>query len=374
METMNSSYKKPPFVPGMVLAEGFYREAVKPILDAEFPGLIYSAALLGHGSEVLGFDTEMSADHNWGPRGMLFLGPDDFASKRNAIRDVLGKKLPKIYRGFQTNFSEPDPEDNGTQSLRPADSDVVNHRVETFTLHGYFSDYLGIDIDKELETIDWLTLPQQKLLSITSGRVFHDGLGLEAIMRPFTWYPHDIWLYLLASVWARIGQEEHLMGRAGLAGDENGALIIGSRIARDIMRLAFLMEKRYMPYAKWFGTAFSKLRSAASLEPALTAALHAGSWKEIEKNLCSAYEIIAGMHNALKITEPLPPKVSQFWGRPFQVIRGGKFAAAILKEIKDPRVTPAMKRSPIGGIDIFSDNMDMLEDPAFRPVIHKLYE
>jgi len=32
----------------------FYREAVKPILNKDYPGLVYSAALLGSGSEVLG--------------------------------------------------------------------------------------------------------------------------------------------------------------------------------------------------------------------------------------------------------------------------------------------------------------------------------
>jgi hypothetical protein len=129
-----------------------------------------------------------------------------------------------------------------------------------------------------------------------------------------------------------------------------------------------------MPYAKWFGTAFTRLKSAAKLGPALTGALHVASWEERAANLCTAYETIAAMHNALKITGPIPAKVSQFWGRPFRVIQGGKFAAAILKQIKDPRITPLMKRSPIGGIDIFTDNTDLLEDPAFRPAIRKLYE
>ncbi len=80
------------------------------------------------------------------------------------------------------------------------------------------------------------------------------------------------------------------------------------------------------------------------------------------------------MHNALGITEPLSTEVSQFWGRPFKVIRGDKFSTAILKRIKDPQITPLMKRSPIGSVDIFSDNTDMLEDAAFRPVIRKFYE
>ena len=164
------------------------------------------------------------------------------------------------------------------------------------------------------------------------------------------------------------------MGRAGLDGDENGSSIIGSRLVRDIMRLAFLMEKEYPPYAKWFGTAFSRLKSAVKLESVLAGALHANSWQERETHLSTAYTILAETHNALGITEPLSPEISQFWGRPFKVISGEKFAAAILNRITDPQITPLMKRSPIGRGDIFSDNTDMLEDAAFRTVIRKFYE
>lgn len=43
------------FIPGLTLCGDFYREAVRPILDDAFPGLPHSAALIGSGSEVLGF-------------------------------------------------------------------------------------------------------------------------------------------------------------------------------------------------------------------------------------------------------------------------------------------------------------------------------
>ena len=61
------------FIPGLRLSAEFFREAVAPILAAEYQGVPYSAALIGSGSEVFGFDTEMSSDHHWGPRVMLFL-------------------------------------------------------------------------------------------------------------------------------------------------------------------------------------------------------------------------------------------------------------------------------------------------------------
>jgi len=47
----------PTFIPGLELARRFYWEGVRPVLDTEFRGLRHSAALIGTGSEVLGFDT-----------------------------------------------------------------------------------------------------------------------------------------------------------------------------------------------------------------------------------------------------------------------------------------------------------------------------
>jgi len=366
--------EKPPFIPGKILAEGFYHDEVQPVLKTHFSNLRYSAALVGSGSEVLGYDTEMSADHHWGPRVMLFLEPDAYENMRDSIRDVLGQKLPTTYRGYSNNFSEPDPDDNGTQTLQPIASNPVNHRVETFTVAGFFGDYMNVNIQDRLEPIDWLTIPQQKLRSITAGKVFYDDLGLKDIIKRFSWYPHDVWLYILAATWTRIGQEEHLMGRAGFIGDEIGSSIITSRLARDIMRLVFYMEKEYPPYAKWFGTAFFGLKSAGKLKTALSGMLKAGSWEEREGYFCSAGTALVEMHNGLGITAPVPAEASPFWSRPFKVIQGDKIAAVIIDKITDPQIIPLTKPSLIGSIDIFSDNTDLLADVSFRTKIRKLYE
>ena len=70
---------------------------------------------------------------------------------------------------------------------------------------------LAYDIDRPLDAADWLTISSQKLRELTAGAVHHDEVGeLTALRARLAWYPHDIWLYLLASGWQRIGQEEHL--------------------------------------------------------------------------------------------------------------------------------------------------------------------
>jgi hypothetical protein len=362
------------FMPGLRLCQAFYQEVVRPILDREFPGLPHAAALIGSGSEVLGFDDQMSTDHHWGPRVMLFLQERDHERLAAAIHRVVADHLPYTFRGYPTNFTEPNPEDNNTQLLRAIDRGPVNHRVSTHTVPGFFAEYIHFDIQRPIQPADWLTFSEQHLRTITGGAVYHDEVGLQPVRSRFDYYPHDVWLYLLAAGWARIGQEEHLMGRAGIAGDEVGSALIGARLVRDVMRLCFLMERQYAPYPKWFGTAFKQLSCAETMLPALQGALAAKGWGARESHLVVAYEGVAVMHNALALTEPLPTRPAQFFGRPFRVIALHGFADALLKQIQEPAVRRIAERAPIGSVDQFSDSTDLLSNPGWRPILRGLYE
>ena len=199
----------PTFIPGLELSRLFYQEAVKPILDSHFPNLKYSVALIGYGSGVLGFDTDMSSDHHWGPRAMLFLLEADRALYCDAVREVMSYQLPLHFLGFPTNYapSSSDPPEHGVLTLRDTNTHPICHRVEMYTLRKFFLDYLDFDLDKEIEPADWLTFPEQKLRTLTSGAVYHDGVGLQRVRDRFAYYPHDVWLYLLAAGWTRIRQD-----------------------------------------------------------------------------------------------------------------------------------------------------------------------
>ena len=364
------------FIPGLALSEMFYHEIVGPILKARFPGLPYSAALTGIGSEVLGFDDEMSTDHHWGPRLMLFLEPNDVGRNAEALRKTLAEELPYEYRGYPTNFSEPNlhPNDRGTQLLQAIEEGPVNHRVKVYSVQGFFVEYIGLEVRKALDPADWLSLPEQKLRAVTAGAVFHDEVGLEEARDRLAYYPRDVWLYLLAAGWGRIEQEEHLMGRAGMVGDEIGSALIGARLVRDVMRLCFLMQRTYAPYSKWFGTAFKQLFCANDLWPILQAALHSETWQARQKHLVQAFEYIAAMHNTLGLTAPLPEKATAFHGRPFQVMAFQGFPQALIREIKNPLVQQIARRPLIGSIDQFSDSTDLLSNPGWRMGVKRLYE
>ncbi len=163
------------------------------------------------------------------------------------------------------------------------------------------------------------------------------------------------------------------MGRAGSVGDEIGSALIAARLVRDVMRLCFLMERQYAPYAKWFGTAFSALTGAQELAPLLSTALAADTWPARQESLAAAYAIIARRHNALGLTEPLPDEPSPFFTRPFLVIWGERFANALLARITDPAVRRIADRSLMGSIDLLSDNTDVLGDPSLHATIKALY-
>jgi hypothetical protein len=339
----------------------FYQEAVRPILDSDFPGLIYSAALLGSGSEVLGFDTEMSTDHSWGPRCYLFLQESDHEKLADPIRLALGNKLPLTFRGFYTHYQSTAEEPN-THLAGPTEERPINHRVVIDTLSNFLQDYTGAAIDKGMTLLDWLLIPEQNLRTLTAGGLFHDGLRtVEPLREQLAWYPDDVWLYLLSVQWERIGQEEPFVGRTGIVGDETGSAVIASRLVRDLMRLCMLMEREYAPYPKWFGTGFSKLRCAPKLRPIFAAVHRAKSWQERETHLVAAYEFVAQMHNQLGITASIPNQTSYFHDRPFQVIQGGEAAHIIRQSITDE----AVKALPpgIGKVDQFLDNTDILSHP-----------
>jgi hypothetical protein len=90
------------FIKGLELNKGFYIDVVKQLLDKKYPDLIYSAALLGYGSDVLGYDTEISMDHNWGPRLQLFIADKDLILELDNyfVSASTGKKLSSSTRNY----------------------------------------------------------------------------------------------------------------------------------------------------------------------------------------------------------------------------------------------------------------------------------
>jgi hypothetical protein len=357
------------FIQGLMLSEYFFNEAVQPILAEAFPHLSYSAARLEWGSDVIGFDTPMSMDHGWGPKLTLFLGEDAYQQQHKEIDDHLAYHLPFEVHGFPTNFGEP-LDDGGLMALKTGYP--IHHMITITTPVRFFADYLGADIHRPLSPAIWLTIPQQRLRTVRSGRIYHDGLWTLADLRKrFHWYPHDLWLYLMANQWQRISQEEAFLGRTGESGDELGSRLVAARLVQDLMHLAFLMEKQYAPYHKWFGAAFTQLEISSQITPIFMQVLDSRDWKVRESHLTEAYLIMAERHNALGVAPPIKPEVSRYHQRPFMVINADRYVDAILAQITDSETKALPPR--FGSIDQISNSTDLLDEIGRCKKIWPLY-
>ena len=325
------------FLPGIELAGRFYWEVLRPAIQPTR----HAAARVGPGSDVLGLDTPRSTDHDWGPHCHVFVEERDV----DAVRDRIEAALPEEFLGWPVRFGWDDV--------------PVQHHVEVQALGRWLLDELAVDPRGGLTNRDWLLMPQQQLLHVTAGEVFHDDLGaLTDVRERLTWYPDDVWRYLLGCAWRRIAQEEAFVGRAAEVGDELGSRIVAARLARDVMRLCFLLERRYAPYSKWIGSAFARLDAAHEVRPALERALSADGYEEREAGLVAAYEGLAGRFNALGVVATVEgPTVRTFHSRPFLVLMADRFADACFAALEDPwlRSLP-----PIGGVDQYLDSTDAL--------------
>lgn len=337
---------------GLDLSRRFYETLVAPIIAAALPQLRYAAARLGDGSEVLGFDTEMSADHNYGPTVQIFLDEADFR-QADALMAALDRHLPERFEEWTVRFPS-----LGRQ-VRAEGWLTSDHGVELMTLEALLQRQFGVGHGPYSKT-DWLGFPQQRLLTLTAGAVFRDDTGRLADLRHrLDYFPRDVWLLRLATQWDRIGEERAFVGRTGQLGDALGSRLIGSRLVENLMHIAFLIERTYAPYPKWFGTAFARLDSAKTLQPLLTEAMEAPEWQQREAAIARAAGHLAKLQLERGIPGAVTPRVASYFTRPFQVINADEIAAGLRGAIEDE----LLRLAPSGSIDQLTDMVPILTSP-----------
>ena len=339
----------------------FYEEAGRAIVESVVPRDAYAAAFIGKGSDVLGYDTERSTDHDWGPRFQVFLPDDRFDRQSRLLDEELAQRLPADFRGYPV------------AAVESEDATARPHRVQVETVQGFLCRHLGLGDLSSLGVRDWLTFPEQRLLELTSGEIFHDPRGeLARFRQRLAAFPSDVWLYRMACQWQRLSQVEAFVGRCAEAGDGIGMRSVAARVIRDVMKLCFLMERRYAPYEKWLGTAFGSLACAPRMQPLLSAVLDARDYEVLEPSLVGIYRALGDMHNALRVTGPMDPAPRKFYTRPYTVMRADRFANALLNAVQGEE----LRRIPVrmGAIDQFVDNTDFIEHAETYRKVLALYE
>lgn len=331
---------------GIALSRAYYDEIVRPLLTERFGDLPHSAGRLGAGSDVLGLDDETSRDHDWGLRLSVFV-PE---AAVDAVDAELERALPAAFRSHPTRFAFTGSHD-------------VRHHVEVGTLSSFLDARLDFDPRNGPTVTEWLSLSGQAALEVTAGPVFADETGeLTRAREALGWYPSDVWRYVVACDWARLAQELPLMARAAQVGDETGSRVIAARLAQVAMHLTFMLERRWAPYAKWFGTVFGTLAPASSVGAALDRTLRADAWQERQQGLAEALEALLSVQNAAGLTATDRATVP-FWNR--DAVRPNP---AIVAELLDGILNPDVRSLPLGrgSIEQRTDNVDVLIDPRAR--------
>lgn len=355
------------FIKGLELCESFFNEYGLPIIRKNYPYLKFSAGLLGFGSDVLDYDDFVSTDHMWGPRFYVFLNESDIHIKDNLIKQFEAN-LPYTYKGFSVNFSVPDEYDNGVRHAEFITNGFVSSLIEIHTIDEYIKGYLGTMPSNDIE---WLTMSEHRLLGFTSGKLFIDMLGISEIRNKLSFYPQDVKLYLIASQWAVIAEEQAFVKRCSDCCDEVGSRIICSRIAERLMRLCFLYKNKYAPYSKWFGTAFKQLSVNSQIYDEIEAAISAKTIQEREKHIVNAQVLVAQLHNESNITEPCEIRVQKYFDREIKVI----FADTFAEKTREKIGSAELKNIPlIGSLSQIGGFVELSDNPEYRGNIYCLYK
>ena len=231
---------------GLQLAEAYFRDVGAPQIGERFGSYVDRIAfgLVGPGSECLGFDDEVSRDHDWGPAFCMWLTDEDF--------DAIGGELQGAYAQLPAAFMGYGPR----RASRGEEWRTGASRTSAF-----FAKFTGLD-HVPTAISEWLRIPEHLLATCTNGNVFHDPLGeftrwREAIL---AYYPEDVRLSKIASLCittAQTGQYNYTRSiRRREAFSASHSMI---RFCSDVMLLAFLLNRRYAPFSKWLHRAVGEL-------------------------------------------------------------------------------------------------------------------
>jgi len=240
----------------------FFEQVVKPILEKHFPQETAQTAfgVFGYGSEALKLDDEYSRDHHWGLRIDALMPDDIFQNKRDEMMRVLGANLPPTFQGH---------------SLR--EGHVAGAGLAPDSLEAFLIRTIGIDHAPETYQ-EWLNLPEEDVMHIINGEVWHDSAGRFTAIRQHlnNYYPEPVRQRRIAH-WCRYfsGMGSYALKRAILRNNHFYATTAFGKAIRWGVQLAFMLDKQFYPYDKWLMAFFTRLpRLYHPLSPLVDEAVH----------------------------------------------------------------------------------------------------
>jgi tetratricopeptide (TPR) repeat protein len=188
--------------------------------------------IIGEGSDCLGYDDEISNDHDCGPRFCIWL-PHDIYLLIGKDLQMKYNDLPDEFRGVKRNITP-----------------QGQNRSGVFDIDEFFLRYLH---KYPINNNDWLSLDDQNLLVCTNGIIFEDYLGrVTQIRNDLKYYPEYVRRIKLADSVAKMSQAGQVnFARSKKRKDEVTASICLYTFIEEVITTIHLLNKRYKPYYKW---------------------------------------------------------------------------------------------------------------------------
>ncbi|MCP5097884.1 MAG: DUF4037 domain-containing protein, partial [Chloroflexi bacterium] len=228
------------------ISHDFFEQIVKPILEKKFPEETSQTVfgVFGLGSEALGLDDEHSRDHHWGLRIDALMPEDVFTNKREEILATLADNLPDTFQGYEMG-----------------EGIVASAGIAPDILSGFLSRTIGIDHPPESHQ-EWLNLPEEDIIHIINGEVWHDPVGQFTKIRQSLqeYYPEPVRLRRMAHHCRYYsGMGTYALKRALLRDNKLFAATAFGKSIRWGIQLAYMLDKQYYPYDKWLYDLFKRL-------------------------------------------------------------------------------------------------------------------
>lgn len=241
---------------GLDVSRAFYEQYGKDMLEKEFPDYINKIAvgLVGEGSECLGYDDDLSVDHDFEAGFCLFISREDY-DKIGFKLERSYAKLPKEFMGYKRSVLSP----------------VGGDRHGVIVIEDFYQKFLGAsDIPDDLRW--WLYADSTALLNASNGQVFYDPNGEFSRVREklLVGFPDDVRrkkLAMHAIFMAQAGQYNYK--RIVSRGEHGAGQLALFEFVKHAISTVYLLNNKYEPFYKWAFKGMRSLPVLSELEDAL---------------------------------------------------------------------------------------------------------
>ena len=265
---------------GIEASHRWYEAHGAPMLEREFAAELprIAVGLAGRGSECFGFDDELSRDHDFRIRFLLWITEADERG--------FGFRLGRAYARLKKEFP-PGGGATGESMLGDVEEGVT-------VIGDFYRRHLGIPGVPE-NWRQWLYTPEYAFAEAVNGAVFRDDSGVFTGIRNALLHgmPEDVRKKKIAARALRMAQSgQYNFLRCTKHGEAGAAALALGEFVREAASMIFLLNRRFAPYYKWVFRAMRQLETLSDmtdpLEFLLTQEADTATKAAIVEDICLA--------------------------------------------------------------------------------------